>query len=919
MYQKDALEPFALSDLLGCLFELHAWDAVTTDKKTGQKNSGAGKTPLKLGWRNNDEISQDLIMSHIRVGGNLGFRIPTNMIVIDMDPRNYASGVGPEQVQENVAELLGFDTWEDLEWDCNLARTGGGGYHIYCQLPDNTIYKRIRSTIKGLKGVDIKKHGGYVVAPGSRHPNGDYYKWLSPLDADEDFGNVPVLGDKQLKIMLKPERIASDDASDMYGKLSADDLVNGFLSLVPATVFQGNDAWLPIMMACNHVTAGDGDAMDAFIEWSCSDPQYSDHGDKIQRRWESVGDDYDGDPCSIGTLLKALHDNSCEMGPLRKISDIHVFETIEDEFEDLEVMKDEEFDEHITDEEHIAYVTEKNELTRKLDLQQSVDSAISTMVESNTDDDWNQDEGFTPLSYVMSLGDEVSDEEHKRASRLIEKHKGALSSARALKLLCEKSGISQGVHKGLVKEDSEGQLKHIATNIRNTILKEVFNGGRHLTLADDTLYNFNGVYWSEWSDFYVKQIIERALTKFENATGMDLDRVRVINDCLTMLKIAVACEEGNKLMKRTARPIINCLDCELFIKNDGSVVPRPNRYQSYQLNVLPIEYGDQPADTNYELMCPLFMKTIRSTFSKFKDGEDVVRHVAEIFGYMLQPDKNLTHVWLFKGPGGDGKTVLLNILSALLGKAMYRAKQSLLKGENSHAEAALVGKLCIGIEEMKTEGMLNDETIKMYCDSKQMEANPKGRDEFTFDYTAGVLMCSNTWPKFTEAADSMTDRLRVVPFNMQFRKYGKGDPNITKKIVTNSREMGGVLRWALAGLQRLRARGHFQDPQSCVQWRSEWFEASNNTLRYIAECLDVVQGDDVGKVKTCAKSIYEHYQSWYENGNDGTRSRLGRNNFYEKLKTRGFVFKKTKDDGHSLKILDVRIKEDCQFSDFDKF
>lgn len=58
-----------------------------------------------------------------------------------------------------------------------VVETGGGGKHLYYRSPDTVIGNRIG--IGGRK-IDVRGEGGYVVAPPSRHPNGNLYSWASP-------------------------------------------------------------------------------------------------------------------------------------------------------------------------------------------------------------------------------------------------------------------------------------------------------------------------------------------------------------------------------------------------------------------------------------------------------------------------------------------------------------------------------------------------------------------------------------------------------------------------------------------------------------------------------------------------------------------------------------------------------------------
>lgn len=60
-------------------------------------------------------------------------------------------------------------------------RTGSGGWHLYFLLPDYLDDDAIRNSAGKLgPGIDIRGSGGYVVAPPSRHPNGQFYTWHAP-------------------------------------------------------------------------------------------------------------------------------------------------------------------------------------------------------------------------------------------------------------------------------------------------------------------------------------------------------------------------------------------------------------------------------------------------------------------------------------------------------------------------------------------------------------------------------------------------------------------------------------------------------------------------------------------------------------------------------------------------------------------
>lgn len=87
---------------------------------------------------------------------NIAIRPPEGVIVLDVDPRNGGS----------TADLGPLT-------DTLMAKTGSGGLHLWFRHSGPSAGR-----VGGCKGIDIKKRGGYVVAPPSIHPSGDRYEWM---------------------------------------------------------------------------------------------------------------------------------------------------------------------------------------------------------------------------------------------------------------------------------------------------------------------------------------------------------------------------------------------------------------------------------------------------------------------------------------------------------------------------------------------------------------------------------------------------------------------------------------------------------------------------------------------------------------------------------------------------------------------
>ncbi|MBN98160.1 MAG: hypothetical protein CME16_02755 [Gemmatimonadetes bacterium] len=97
------------------------------------------------------------------------------LIVVDIDPRNDGDS-SFERLERTYGKLP----------DTMSARTGGGGRHLYYNVPAGTQGLRDRPNVASYNGVDLKA-GGYVVAAPSIHESGNAYCW----DSEAEVADAP--------------------------------------------------------------------------------------------------------------------------------------------------------------------------------------------------------------------------------------------------------------------------------------------------------------------------------------------------------------------------------------------------------------------------------------------------------------------------------------------------------------------------------------------------------------------------------------------------------------------------------------------------------------------------------------------------------------------------------------------------------
>ncbi|MGE0523025.1 MAG: DUF5906 domain-containing protein [Variibacter sp.] len=227
-----------------------------------------GKHPVDR-WRDLPSIGVEGGKRWMAKGGNVGFRMSDTDLVIDIDPRNFPEG------EDVLARFL-----RDFDLPPHpFVLTGGGGRHLYFRKPADLA---VVHALKDYPGFEFSTLGRYVVAAGSVHPDtGRLYRFDDdPLALS--LSETPKAPDKLLDAITRPN---IEPHSAEPGTIDEERLAE-WLGLIDVAEYKEQKKWQDMMMACHFATNGAG--ADEFIAWSTSDPEYSDHGDEIRRRWNSL-------------------------------------------------------------------------------------------------------------------------------------------------------------------------------------------------------------------------------------------------------------------------------------------------------------------------------------------------------------------------------------------------------------------------------------------------------------------------------------------------------------------------------------------------------------------------------------------------------------------------------------------------------
>lgn len=262
-------------------------------------------------------------------------------------------------------------------------------------------------------------------------------------------------------------------------------------------------------------------------------------------------------------------------------------------------------------------------------------------------------------------------------------------------------------------------------------------------------------------------------------------------------------------------------------------------------------------DWNLEATCPRWLQFLDEIFVNDIDKAGKIAFVQEWMGYCLVPDSSQhKFVWMV-GAGGNGKSVLLFILTQLVGIANV-SHAHIERLDEKYVRAELEGKLVNISSEMSADATIADGYLKAIVAGDIIEAERKYKPSFSFRPYVRLIGSTNGLPRLLDHSEGFARRAIILTFNRIFAEHEQ-DHDLEQTLL---KELSGILTWAVNGLHQLRERGHFEIPQSSAAALAKYRKDSDPVRIFAEECLELV---DEGGIPP--SEVYQLYREW--NGQNG--------------------------------------------------
>jgi len=378
-----------------------------------------------------------------------------------------------------------------------------------------------------------------------------------------------------------------------------------------------------------------------------------------------------------------------------------------------------------------------------------------------------------------------------------------------------------------------------------------------LCLNRDLVYLYNGEFWKSIE----KKTFEKFLGEASQKMGVGKYTAQYFQFREKLYKQFTATGYLPIPNKPKDKVLINLKNGTFEISESPTL--RPFDHSDFMRYQLPFAFDPEATASKF-----------RAYLNQVLPEKDKQAILCEYLGYIFIPTVKLKleKVLFLYGGGANGKSVLYDIIRALLGE-QNTSEYSLqsLTDINGYSRAQIADKLVNYASELS--GKLESSKFKSLASGEPMEARLPYRDPFIMQDYAKLIFNTNELPKDVEFTHGFFRRFLIIPFDVTIPEHEQ-NKGLANEIIEE--ELPGVFNWVLTGLKRLLVNKKFSESPSIDKALNEFKTESDTVKRFLEEFEYMPDQEN----KILLKNLYPNYKEFAFD--DGNRV-LSKSNFKKRL------------------------------------
>ena len=240
----------------------------------------------------------------------------------------------------------------------------------------------------------------------------------------------------------------------------------------------------------------------------------------------------------------------------------------------------------------------------------------------------------------------------------------------------------------------------------------------------------------------------------------------------------------------------------------------------------PVEYNPLECDNLEDnLQDTLFWKFLTNSFTvddKFRkdDFQTVFEIMASVF-VKKQIDEKAS---MFLGQGENGKSVLLQYISSMLGKNNLSSMSLQEMSDDKFMIAELDGKSANIYPDLERNELKRTGRIKAITSNEPIQAQKKHGHPFTLYPFCKLIFSCNRFPKVSDQGQGFFRRWIIIKWERNFENDSKRDSHLLEKLLSDRTEMNRVFSCLVKIANGLNKVGKFTHSKDWKTIQKEWNE-----------------------------------------------------------------------------------------------
>lgn len=303
---------------------------------------------------------------------------------------------------------------------------------------------------------------------------------------------------------------------------------------------------------------------------------------------------------------------------------------------------------------------------------------------------------------------------------------------------------------------------------------------------------------------------------------------------------------------------------------------KPHDRADMLTKAIDVHYSEQAA-------CPQFLTFLDRIFA---NNARLIAYVQRMIGYMLSGSTGAQCMFIAHGTGANGKSVLIEVIRALLGDYARNADPSTFMMQQSDRIrsdiARLAGVRFVSSVELDEGRRLSEALVKQVTGGDTLTARFLHKDEFEFMPRFKLLLATNHKPIIRGTDYAIWRRIRMLPFTVTIPEAER-DPQLASKLKA---ELPGILAWAVRGCLDWQRDG-LQEPDEVKAATNDYRSEMDVIGQFLDETCTIQP-----RARVLCAALYSAYAKWCE---DGGERPINQRRFGAQMTERGFDRVRTRD------------------------